>query len=127
MNFARSKNVGVSKLLLAAVVAGCAFGSLNAVETAKPSKKHYIDEQAISITEEGIVIATKNGLLRAKTLRSDKKGVYVLQQDCFRLKNRAPNVLARHCRCGRWFDTPWAFSRHLEARECKYGHPYERR
>ena len=120
--------MGISKYLLVAAMSFCALGNLSAADSAKHAKKHYLDEQAISVTKEGIVVETKDGLVRVKTLRMDKNGIYIFKSDCFAVEKwQTENVLRRRCRCGQWFDTPSDYYRHLDNRECKYGHPYSRR
>jgi hypothetical protein len=73
--------MSISKYLLAAALSFCALGSLSAADSAKHAKKHYLDEQAISVTKDGIVVETKSGPIRVKALRSNSNGIYIYKQD----------------------------------------------
>ena len=74
--------MGISRHIFATVLACGALGSLQAAnEAPRHQKKHYLDEQAICVTKDAIVVETKGGAIKVKMLRSDKKGVYVFSSD----------------------------------------------
>jgi hypothetical protein len=100
----------LSRMCLAALAAGCAFGSLNAAESAKHVKKLYLDKQAVNVTEKGIVVSSKSGSLRLKVLRSDEKGLYVYRRDICEERIKGfddPDYWARCPDCGAIFENPW--------------------
>ena len=55
--------------------------TLNAATIQPKLKKIYVDEAAVKVTKGGITIQTNKGLIRAKTLRSDKHGIFVFEQE----------------------------------------------
>ena len=118
----------ISRILLTAVIAGCAFGvGLNATESAKHAKKHYLDEQSISLAEDGIVIETKSGPVRVKTLRTDKNGIYVFKSDCSTNVEKMPygNLFRKRCSCGKILESYKAWQRHVDSGDCP-DHPGKR-
>ena len=103
--------MGISRHIFATVLACCALGSLQATnEAPRHQKKHYLDEQAISVTKDGIVVKTKNGQVRLKTLRSNSNGIYVYKQDLCSVVAKGEVVCDW---CGRWFPNRGAYCRHL--------------
>jgi hypothetical protein len=112
------KFMGISKYLFVAALSCCAFGSLHAVsEALRHPKKHYLDEKAINVTKDGIVVETKKGSIRVKTLRSDSTGIYVYQQDVIRMKekgrryDRDEEVYCYDCH--RTFSSSYRYQQHL--------------
>jgi len=88
--------MGISRYVFVAVLACSAIGGLQATnESSRHQKKHYLNEKAISVTKEAIVVGTKNGAIKVKMLRSDKKGVYVLSSDVCKGDER---YYCRRCR-----------------------------
>ena len=112
--------MGISKYLLAAALSFCALGNLSAVGLDKHAKKHYLDEQSISVTDEGIIVEAKDGsLFRVKTLRSDKNGVYLFKSDCSLIEKwQIGNLFRRRCSCGKMFDSLKALKKHLKSGNC---------
>jgi len=117
--------MGISRYVFVAVLACCAMGSLQATnEAPRHQKKHYLDEKAISITNGGIVVETKNGSIKVKVLRSDSTGVYVYQRDVIRTKEKGGRYNKneeRYCSdCHRTFPSEYRYRQHLPC-------PYRRR
>jgi len=103
--------MGISRHIFATVLACCALGSLQATnEAPRHQKKHYLDEQAISVTKDGIVVSAKKGSFRLKALRSDEKGFYVYQQDVCKETTKGfddPDYWAQCPDCGKIFENPY--------------------
>jgi hypothetical protein len=113
--------MSISKYLLAVALSFCALGNLSAADSAKHAKKHYLDEKAISVTKDGILVKTKTGNLMARVLRSDEKGIYVLGRDILgRAKGYPYFKRFIKCRCGREFLNEGAYWRHVDSGECPY-------
>jgi hypothetical protein len=113
------KPMSISKSLFVAAFSFCALGNLqaNSSRTHHP-KRHYLDEQAISVTKDGIVVETKNGPVRIKTLRSDENGVFIYGNQDLE-KNPVP-YKKFHCPfCPRVFYSDAALSRHIVS---QHGH-----
>ena len=100
--------MGISRYIFVTVLACCALGSLQATnEAPRHQKKHYLDEQAISVTKDGIVVSAKKGSFRLKALRSDEKGFYVYQQDVCKETTKGfddPDYWAQCPDCGKIFE-----------------------
>ena len=100
--------MGISRYVFVAVLACCAIGGLQAAnEAPRHQKKLYINEQTITVTKEGIEVNTKEGIIKVKTLRSDRKGVFVTAQDVCKGDGRY------YCRgCGLTFRNYSEFTTH---------------
>lgn len=74
--------MNISHFVFASVISLFAMGGLHAdsAKTEQP-KKYYLSHRMIRVTEKGISIATKKGHRKAKTLRTDEKGVFVYRSD----------------------------------------------
>ena len=48
--------------------------------------KIYVDAQSVKVDKGCIVIHTRQGPFKVKTLRSDARGVFVFEKELFRLK-----------------------------------------
>jgi hypothetical protein len=117
----RSLFMKLSRLCLAALVTTISCCGLFA-GTEKPhqGKKLYVDSQAVAVRKNGILVKTQAGNLLVRILRSDEKGIYILEKDVSSAeKGWAPDVLRRKCPyCGHWSKNPSAHRKHVYA--CPY-------
>lgn len=112
----------LSRLCLAALISTFSCCGLSA-GTEKPhqDKKLYVDSQAISVTKEGILINTQAGVFSVKVLRSDEKGLFVLERDVSSAaKGWGRQTRRIRCRCGCEFSSESAYWDHVESGRCPY-------
>ncbi len=114
--------MGILRYVFVAVLACCAMGSLQAInEAPRHQKKHYVDEKAINVTNDGIVVRTQTGNFTVGVLRSDEKGIYILKKDVSgKAKGCARRPRTIRCRCGREFSGEDAYWNHVESGSCPY-------
>ena len=99
--------MSISKHLILAVLSCCAIGGLYASESPRQAKKHYIKEQNIKVTNEGIAIRAKGKVIKVKSLRHDRRGIYVFRKDCL--------GVTKH-----WEETGWTDG-HPYCPDCEWG------
>lgn len=73
----------LKKCLLMAFVAGCSFmGTYACAATQNPQiKKLYVGQHSVKILKDGFSIDTSKGFIKARKLRSDGNGIYILKRD----------------------------------------------
>lgn len=86
-----------SRYLFAFLVAGYTMTSAHAhAESNQSNQKHYLDEQSVQISKNGLHVLLRDDPIHVKTIRSDHKGVYIYESDIITLQKK---LLYRCGRC----------------------------
>lgn len=115
----------LSRLCLAALISTFFCCGLSA-GTEKPhqGKKLYIDNQAVTVTKDGILVKTQAGPLVVRVLRSDEKGVFILERDVRSASKGVSRNRYRYirCECGAEFSNESDYWKHVDSGRCPFYH-----
>jgi len=115
----------LSRLCLTALVATLSCCVLSAgTERPLQGKKLYVDSQSVSVTKEGILVNTPAGALVVKVLRSDEKGVFILERDVRSASKGVSRNRYRYirCECGAEFSNESDYWKHVDSGRCPFYH-----